>query len=226
MKVINVKGDIVINEWARFYKWLGWDCVCPKDVTDVISEAEDGEEIRVNINSGGGHVMAGQEIYSVLSKNPNVQISVEGMACSAASIIAMAGKSSISPVGMLMIHNVSGYSEGDYHEMDKTSNELKQMNEALASAYHVKSGMEMDKLLKLMDKETWLTANQCIEYGLIDEIEKPVNQGNNVLMINGINSGVRLTPEMMEKVEADMKKAEENAALKKQLMEDLDNYGV
>lgn len=225
MKTINIKGDIVINEWARFYKWLGWDCVCPRDVTDTLSEAEDGEEIRVNINSGGGHVMAGQEIYSVLSKNPNVNINVEGMACSAASIIAMAGKSSISPVGMLMIHNVSGYAEGDYHDMDKTSAELKQMNEALANAYHVKSGMEMDKLLKLMDKETWLTANQCIEYGLIDSIEQPVQQGN-ILHLNAINSGVRLTPEVMKRVEEEMKRADENARLKEELISDLDDYGV
>ena len=225
MKTIDVKGDIVINEWARFYRWLGWDCICPKDVSDVISEAEDGEEIRVNINSGGGHVMAGQEIYSVLSKNPNVTISVEGMACSAASIIAMAGKSSISPVGMLMIHNVSGYAEGDYHDMDKTSDELKRMNEALANAYHVKSGMDMDKLLKLMDKETWLTANQCIEYGLIDSIEQPVQQGNG-LRLNAINSGVRLTPELMKKVEEDMKREEESTRLKEELISDLDDYGV
>ena len=148
-----------------------------------------------------------------------------GMACSAASIIAMAGKSSISPVGMLMIHNVSGYADGDYHEMDKTSNELKQMNEALARAYHVKSGMDMDKLLKLMDKETWLTANQCIEYGLIDSIEKPVQNGN-VLMVNGINDGVRLTPEMMQKIEAEMQEADAKQKLKNSLIEDLDDYGV
>ena len=225
MKTINVKGDIVINEWARFYKWLGWDCVCPKDVADVISEAETDEEIQVNINSGGGHVMAGQEIYSVLSKNPNVKINVEGMACSAASIIAMAGKSTISPVGMLMIHNVSGSADGDYHEMDKTSNELKQMNEALAMAYHVKSGMEMDKLLKLMDKETWLTANQCIEYGLIDSIEQPVQNGG-MLRVNSVNDGVRLTPEMMSRIEKEMQDADTKQQLKNSLIEDLDDYGV
>ena len=225
MKVVNVKGDIVINEWAKIYRWFGWECVCPKDVADVISEAEDGEEIRVNINSGGGHVMAGQEIYSVLSKKPNVTISVEGMACSAASIIAMAGRSSISPVGMLMIHNVSASAAGDYHEMDKTSAELRRMNEALANAYHVKSGMEMDRLLKLMDKETWLTANQCIEYGLIDQVERPVNQGG-VTMLNSIDYGLKLTPEMMQRYETEMQKVSENEALKKSIMEDLDSYGV
>lgn len=224
MKVINVKGDIIVNEWARVYKWLGWEHVCPKDVADVMAEAEDGEEIRVNINSGGGHVMAGQEIYSVLSKNPNVQISVEGMACSAASIIAMAGRSSISPVGMLMIHNVSAAASGDYHEMDKTSAELRRMNEALANAYHVKSGMEMDRLLKLMDRETWLTANQCIEYGLIDEVERPADRGSQ--MLNSADFGLKLTPEMMRKYEDAMQKEAENEALKKSIMDDLDSYGV
>lgn len=225
MKIINVKGDIVVNEWAKIYKWLGWEHICPKDVADIIAEAEIGEEIRVNINSGGGHVMAGQEIYSVLSKNPNVQISVEGMACSAASVIAMAGRSSISPVGMLMVHNVSGSASGDYHEMDKTSSELKRMNEALANAYHVKSGMDMDKLLKLMDRETWLTANQCIEYGLIDSVEQPVQQGN-VLMLNAVDYGVRLTPDIMKRVEAEMQAAEDREERKRALLADLDDYGI
>lgn len=224
MSRIDIKGDIVINEYKEFYDWFGWDAVCPRDVNDIITSTPDGEQIDVYINSGGGHVMAGQEIYSVLRSDPRTVIHIEGMACSAASIIAMAGESNISPVGMLMIHNVSGGADGDYHEMEKARNELKQMNEALATAYHAKTGMDMEQLLKLMDKETWLTANQCVELGFIDHIEAPAHQAS--AAINAVSSGIRLTPELMEKAKAEMNAKDSREAEKKRLIEDLDFYGI
>ena len=224
MARIDIKGDIVINEFVPFYRWLGWDCISPGIVNDIIAEASDDEDIDVYINSGGGHVQAGQEIYSALRENPRTHIHVQGMACSAASIIAMAGKSEISPVGMLMIHNVSGGASGDYHEMDKAKRELQTMNEALASAYVEKTGMDSEALLKLMDKETWLTANQCVEMGFIDQIEAPAV--NSTFAVNTINSGIRLTDELMQEVKAKMQAEKENADIKNQLIEDLDEYGV
>lgn len=223
MARIDIKGDIVINEYAEFYRWFGWDCICPKDVNDIIAAAASDEPIDVYINSGGGHVMAGQEIYSALRSDPRVSIHVDGMACSAASIIAMAGTSYISPVGMLMIHNVSGGAEGDYHEMEKAKNQLKTMNEALATAYEEKTGMDASKLLQLMDKETWLTANQCLEYGFIDHMEAPAVQAQ---AINSVSSGIRLTPELMEKAKKEMAAKDDREKEKNSLIEDLDMYGI
>ena len=98
------------------------------------------------------------------------------------------------------------------------------MNEALASAYCDKTGMDKDKLLQLMDKETWLTANQCVDLGFINHIDKPAN--TNSYALNAVETGIKLTPEMMEKAKAEMNKKAENEALKKSLMEDLDSYGV
>lgn len=223
MSEINVKGDIVINEYAEFYKWFDWECTCPQDVKSVLDSTPENEQIDVYINSGGGHVTAGQEIYSLLRQDKRVRIHIQGMACSAASIVAMAGKSDMSPVAMLMIHNVSGGAQGDFHEMEKAQRELKSMNEALAGAYAEKTGMDMQKLLQLMDKETWLTANQCIEMGFVDEIDKPAQTN---MYVNAYESGLRMTDEMLNKAKAEMAKASENEKIAKQLIEDLDMYGV
>ena len=223
MAEINVKGDIVINEYAEFYKWFDWECTCPQDVKSILDSTPENEQIDVYINSGGGHVTAGQEIYSLLRQDKRVRIHIQGMACSAASIVAMAGKSDMSPVAMLMIHNVSGGAQGDFHEMEKAQRELKAMNEALANAYVEKTGMDRDTLLKMMDRETWLTANQCLEHGFIDEIDKPA-QAN--MYVNAYESGLKMTDEMLAKAKSEMKKAKENEDLAKSIIEDLDLYGV
>lgn len=223
MARIDIKGDIVINEYKEFYDWFGWDSTCPNDVADVIKATPNDESIDVYINSGGGHVMAGQEIYSELRQDPRVRIHVQGMACSAASIIAMAGDSDISPVGLLMIHNVAGGASGDYHEMEKAQRELRTMNDALATAYAEKTGIDKETLLKMMDKETWLTANQCVEHGFINRIDTPA-QAN--LYVNAYETGLRMTSDLLEKAKTEMAKAKENEEIAKAIMEDLDMYGV
>lgn len=223
MSRIDIKGDIVVNEYQEFYDWFGWECTCPKSVQEIIDATPDGETIDVYINSPGGHVTAGQEIYSLLRQDKRTRIHIQGMACSSASIIAMAGHSDMSPVAMLMVHNVSGGASGDFHEMEKAQRELKSMNEALAGAYAEKTGMDMQKLLSLMDRETWLTANQCIEMGFVDEIDKPA-QAN--MYVNAYESGLKMTDEMLAKAKSEMAKASENEKIAKQLIEDLDMYGV
>lgn len=223
MSEIQIKGDIVVNEYREFYDWFGWECTCPQMVKDIIDATPENELIDVYINSPGGHVTAGQEIYSLLRQDKRTRIHIQGMACSSASIIAMAGHSDMSPVAMLMVHNVSGGATGDFHEMEKAQRELKSMNEALAGAYADKTGMDMQKLLQLMDRETWLTANQCVELGFVDEIDKPA-QAN--MYVNAYESGLKMTDEMLAKAKSEMVKASENEKIAKQLIEDLDMYGV
>lgn len=220
MAVINIRGDIVGNDDKWIYDWFGMDATCPKDITDTINSTADDEEIEVFINSGGGSVMAGQEMYSALSQKKNVTIIIQSMAGSAASVVAMAGKSKISPVAMIMIHNVSicGAS-GDYHDMQKHAEILKQMNAAMAAAYTEKSGKGLDEILKMMDRETWLTANQCLEYGLVDEI---MSDHQNQQYINSY-SGMWLTEEIRAKA---VKEKQELENKKNALLEDLDFYGV
>lgn len=223
MATINIRGDIVGNDDKWIYDWFDMDATCPKDVTDIIQTAEEGEEIEVLINSGGGSVMAGQEIYSALAKSRNVIIRIQSLAGSAAGVVAMAGHSTISPVAMIMIHNVSlSGASGDYHDMQKNAEILKQMNAAMASAYTQKSGRPLDEILKLMDKETWLTANQCLDYGFVDEIET----GQQSVIYTNSYSGMWLTDEIRQKAMEQRAEKEAREEEKNQLLEDLDLYGV
>lgn len=219
MAEIDVRGDIVTNDDKWIYDWLEWDATSPRDIRNALDSKAAGEELTVRINSGGGSVMAGQEIYSMLTGRSDVKIKIESMAGSAASVIAMANRSEISPVAMIMIHNVSMYgASGDYHDMRKNAEILQQMNAALAGAYTKKTGKDKDEILKLMDRETWLTANQALEMGFVDAImQEDMPQITNNL------TGCRLTDEIRQKVMNEKAAAEKE---KKELIEDLDLYGI
>lgn len=170
MAKIEVKGTIVADDDKWIYEWFGFAATCPKDVQTVIQEAN-GEDLEVEINSGGGDVVAGNEIYTALRRyKGNVTIIISGMAASAASYIATARRCEISPVGIFMIHNVSSGARGDYHAMDKESKILQTINRSIAMAYIDKTKMELDDLLDLMDKESWLTAEEALNYGFVDAI--------------------------------------------------------
>lgn len=167
---ININGAIINSEDKWIYDWFGMPATSPQDIEKAILSA-DGEPLEVYINSGGGSVFAGSEIYSRLRNyTGNVNIHITGLAASAASVIACAAQSDISPTGMIMIHNVSSSASGDYNIMDKTSEMLKLCNEAVCNAYVTKTGMNKSALLELMNKETWLTAEQAIEMKFVDGI--------------------------------------------------------
>lgn len=167
-KKIQIKGAIVSNDDKWIYDWYGMESTCPKDVEKTLSELK-GQHIEVEINSGGGDIFAGSEIYSLLrQQNSNMVIYVLGLAGSAASIIAMAGKCLISPTAMMMIHNVSCNARGDYHTMQDTSVILQKANKAMAAAYVAKTGKSEVEALELMDKETWFTADEALQHGLVD----------------------------------------------------------
>ena len=122
MAKINIRGDIVVNEYKRFYDWLGWDCVCPRDVQEIIDSAAHDEPLDVYISSPGGIVEAGQEIYTALRGDPRVSIHITGQACSAASFIAMAGHCDITPVGLMMVHCASmGCVSGNHNDMERAA---------------------------------------------------------------------------------------------------------
>jgi ATP-dependent protease ClpP protease subunit len=200
---IDVRGDIISNDDKWIYDWLEWDSTCPADIRGALDSKPENERLTVRINSDGGSVLAGQEIYSMLFGRDDVDIDIQSMAGSAASVIAMANRSEISPVAMIMIHNVSMYgAAGDYHDMQKNVEILKQMNSALAQAYVAKTGKAEEEILKLMDRETWITANQALEMGFVDKITDAAP-----VMLNGI-SGMRLTEEIRQQVIAAKAKAE------------------
>lgn len=191
---LKINGPIVSNDDKWIYELFEMDATSPKDITDALPT--NGEDVEVTINSYGGLVDAGNEIYTALKlHNGPVTIDVI-MAGSAASIIAMAGKPTrISPVGQIMIHNVSMMAGGDYHDMDKASEILRKSNESLANAYMIKTGLSQEELLAKMDEETWLTADEAVELGFADEKlfqaeERPLlvaNAGSGLLPQSAIN---------------------------------------
>lgn len=170
MRKIEVKGTIVGNADKWIYEWFGMDATCPKDVNAAISEAN-GEPLLVEINSGGGDVFAGSEIYTALKAYAGtVEINIVGLAASAASVIAQAGHSRISPTALFMVHNVSGSAAGDFHDMQQEAEILQTANKAVAAAYLEKTGKSMEELLGIMDAETWMDAQKAVEYGFVDEV--------------------------------------------------------
>ena len=170
MAKVRIAGVIISNDQKWIYDWFEMDSFCPNDLRKAITD--EYETIEVEINSGGGSVFAGSEIYTALKNHKGqVNVSIVGLAASAASLIAMAGKTvKMSPTAQFMVHNVSAQGEGDYRDMQHMADILKTANETIASAYILKTGKSKDEILAMMDKETWLTAEKAKEYGFIDEV--------------------------------------------------------
>lgn len=170
MKRIDVKGVVVSNDDKWIYDFFEMDSVSPNDVNEVLKDAI--EPVEVVINSGGGDVYAGSEIYSALKEyNSDVTVKIVGMAASAASLIAMAGNTvKIAPTAQIMIHNVSSRGSGDFRDFQHKSDMLENFNKSIASAYVLKTGKAESELLKMMNAETWFTAEQAKEHGFVDEI--------------------------------------------------------
>ena len=194
---VNIKGPIVGNSDAWIYEWFGIEATSPSMVDKAIEKAN-GEDLEVEINSGGGSVFAGSEIYTALKAYPgNVTVKIVGLAASAASVIAMAGdKVMMSPTAQIMIHNVSSRAEGDYRDMEHTADVLKNADNTIANAYRIKTGKTQEELLALMDKETWMTADKAKELGFVDEI---MFENDSQLVASTDYSGM-LPPEVINKI--------------------------
>lgn len=218
---IDVRGDIISNDDKWIYNFLDWESTAPADIRRALESKPAEEKLTLLINSGGGDVFAGQEIYSMLYGRKDVEIKIQSLAGSAASVIAMSAPSEISPVAMIMIHNVSmNGASGDYHDMQKNAEILKQMNSALSKAYVSKTGKTEEEILKLMDRETWLTADQALANGFVDGISQ-----ENSKFIDDI-FGMRLTDDIRKSVLAEKEKREAEAQMKEELLSDLEQYGI
>lgn len=212
MAKLKIQGDIISNDSKWIYEWLEYDCTCPKDVENVIREAN-GEKIEVEINSGGGDIFAGSEIYTLLkSYSGEIEITITGLAASAASVIAMSGYCRISPTAMMMIHNVSTGARGDHNVMKHTAKTLETANESIANSYISKTGMSMKDALDMMNIETWFSAQQALEKGLVDEVLFENNTQNNKLY----NSAFSLPQNVIDKLRNKLKP---NNSLEKKKMQ-------
>nr|DAW59011.1 MAG TPA: Putative ATP dependent Clp protease [Caudoviricetes sp.] len=149
--------------------WFG-DEITPAIFRKELHAAQD--DIILWINSPGGDCYAAAQIYNMLMEyKGNVNVKIDGIAASAASVVAMAGTTvEMSPLGMLMIHNPMTVSIGDTHEMERTITFLAEIKESIINAYELKTGLSRAKISRLMDAETWMSAKKAVELGFADSV--------------------------------------------------------
>ena len=155
--------------------WWG-DEVTPKAFKEELNAGSG--DITLWINSPGGDCFAAAQIYNLLMDYPgNVTVKIDGLAASAASVIAMAGtKVLMAPTALMMIHNPATITMGDHEDMKRAIEMLDEVKESIINAYEIKTGVSRIKLSHLMDAETWMNANKAIELGFADDVLKDEKQ--------------------------------------------------
>ena len=170
-RILTLNGTIAEESWFD-------DDITPQLFREELNAGSG--DITVWINSPGGDCVAAAQIYNMLMDyRGSVTVKIDGIAASAASVIAMAGtKVLVSPVSMLMIHNPATMAMGDAAEMQKAIAMLDEVKESIINAYEIKTGMSRAKLSHLMDAETWMDAHTAIDLGFADEImARPADAG-------------------------------------------------
>ena len=164
-RILYLNGTIAEESWFD-------DDVTPQLFKDELMAGSG--DITVWINSPGGDCVAAAQIYNMLMDyKGNVTVKIDGIAASAASVIAMAGtKVLMSPVSMMMIHNPMTVAFGDSGEMLKAIEMLGSVKDSIVNAYEIKTGLSRAKLSHLMDAETWMDAHKAVELGFADEVIK------------------------------------------------------
>lgn len=158
------------------YSWFD-DDITPKQFRDELNAATG--DVTVWINSPGGDCFAASQIYTMLMdySGGSVTVKIDGIAASAASVIAMAGETvKISPTGMLMIHNPETVAIGNADEFKSAIKLLDEVKESIINAYEIKTSLPREEISRLMDKASWLNAKKAVELGFADEILFADNQ--------------------------------------------------
>ena len=170
-RILTLNGTIAEESWFD-------DDITPQLFREELNAGSG--DITVWINSPGGDCVAAAQIYNMLMDyRGSVTVKIDGIAASAASVIAMAGtRVLVSPVSMLMIHNPATMAMGDAAEMQKAIAMLDEVKESIINAYEIKTGMSRAKLSHLMDAETWMDAHTAVDLGFADEIiARPADAG-------------------------------------------------
>ena len=169
-RILRLDGAIAEDSWFD-------DDITPKQFRDELNAATG--DVTVWINSPGGDCFAASQIYTMLMdyRGGSVTVKIDGIAASAASVIAMAGETvKISPTGMLMIHNPETVAIGNADEFKSAIKLLEEVKESIINAYEIKTSLPREEIARLMDKASWLNAKKAVELGFADEILFADNQ--------------------------------------------------
>lgn len=164
-RVLEINGTIAEESWYE-------DDVTPKLFRDELFAGKG--PITIWLNSPGGDCVAASQIYTMLMDYPaDVTIKIDGIAASAASVIAMAGTMVLmAPTSLLMIHNPMTFAFGNHEDMQRAMEMLDEVKESIINAYEIRTGLSRAKISHYMDSETWMNANKAIELGFADDVLK------------------------------------------------------
>jgi ATP-dependent Clp protease, protease subunit len=166
---LRIEGEIIDDGWAWIYEWFGEPYAAPNSFRKALSEHK-GKNITVWIDSWGGDVFAAAGIYNALKEHKGkVTVKIDGKAVSAGSVIAMAGDEVLmSPASILMIHNPWSRQAGESKDMRHAADVLDEVKETILNVYQAKTGRTRKELSKMMDEESWMSAQKAINEGFVD----------------------------------------------------------
>lgn len=224
MKRANKTGEIYIYGDIVSYKWDDSD-VTAKSFKDDLDALGDIDTLNIYINSAGGSVFQGQAIYSILKRHKaHKNVYIDGIAASIASVIAMAGDAIFMPKNaMVMIHRPWTIAIGNVDDMLAAAEALEKIGIAIKATYMERFKESEDKLQELLDAETWLTADECLEYGLCDEVtgEKQIAASLN----SEVLSKYRNVPDFLKSAVGgdDLEERQRRAAIAEQSQKNIEN---
>lgn len=197
MKKVQMKGVVVPNDYKDVFDWMNQDSFSPLNIQNQLDDA-DGEDITLEINSPGGYVDAGSEIYTALKEYPGkVTANIVGQACSAASWIALAADHvAMSPTAQMMIHRASGSAQGNVDDVNSQANALNELDQSFVDLYAKRTGKTKDEIYDMMKSNTWMNAKTAKANGFIDEIMFE-NEAPTVVNATG---GLILNDQMISKI--------------------------
>lgn len=185
------EAELVIYGVLAEETWFG-DEVTPKMFSDELLALGNVSKIKVRLNSPGGDLFAGTTIHNMLrDHSANVTAYIDGLAASAASIVAMAADTVVMPPSaMMMIHNPATIAWGDAREMRATAEVLDKVRDSMIEAYQEKTGIERSQIINMLNSETWMSAKEAVELGFADEIdsqtEVTASLKGKMMIINGL----------------------------------------
>ena len=196
MVTIPIKGTIVDDDDADVYEFWNYSYTSPNSVAKALDDAN-GQDIILEINSPGGYVNAGSEIYTkVREYSGNVEAKIVGQACSAASWIALAAnKVIISPTAQMMIHRASIAAAGNVDDLTSAINALDEMDRAYVDLYSKRTGKKPEEIYQLMANTTWMNAKTAVANGFADEVMFEQKEPAEV----NADSDLPISPEMISK---------------------------
>ena len=166
-----MNGEVIPSDYADVYDYLGYENINPKAIKQALNEAN-GSDVELEINSPGGYVDAGSEIYTALKEYQGQVIAkITGQACSAASWIALAAdRVEMSPTAQMMIHRASTMSIGNSDDLASDLNALNSLDKSFVDLYSQRTGLDAQEVYRLMCNTTWMNAKEAVDKGFADEI--------------------------------------------------------